>query len=299
MWYNDYNTENKIITNEVINIRIALLSDVHGNLPAFEAVLRHIDNNNIDFIYNLGDLIGKGPSPKEVVDLSMEKCNVSILGNWEDFLLNSGIDEDPIRFYRRQLDEKHLDYFKSLDYGIELYMSGRLIRIFHAHPFNVYRRVFKFSDLNTLLEMFMFNDVPGCYRYPDMSDISIYGDIHHTYHVVFDDDYFLRKYKEYHELLGINFTDFSIKYANAISQLRGRQIYNLGSVGQPFDGTTASYLVIEGEFDSRTPAPLTISFVRVPYDNRLAAEIARKSDMLDKDLYIREILTGIYRGLMT
>ena len=83
------NTENKIITNEVINIRIALLSDVHGNLPAFEAVLRHIDNNNIDLIYNLGDLIGKGPSPKEVVDLSMEKCNVSILGNWEDFLLNS------------------------------------------------------------------------------------------------------------------------------------------------------------------------------------------------------------------
>ena len=86
------NTENKIITNEVINIRIALLSDVHGNLPAFEAVLRHIDNNNIDLIYNLGDLIGKGPSPKEVVDLSMERCNVSILGNWEDFLLNSGIN---------------------------------------------------------------------------------------------------------------------------------------------------------------------------------------------------------------
>ena len=99
--------------------------------------------------------------------------------------------------------------------------------------------------------------------------------------------------------MGINFTDFSIKYANAISKLRGRQIYNLGSVGQPFDGTTASYIMIEGELGSKDPSPLTVSFVRVPYDNRLAAELARDSHMQDKDLYIREILTGIYRGLMT
>ena len=283
----------------MIKIRIALLSDVHGNLPAFEAVLKHIDNNNIDLIYNLGDLIGKGPSPKEVIDLSMQRCHVSILGNWEDFLLNSGIDENPIRFYRNQLTQSHLDYFKSLGYGIEFYMSGRLIRIFHAHPFNVYRRVYKFSDLNTLLEMFMFNQNLSCYKYPGLSDISIYGDIHHTYHVTFDDTYFLSKYQEYKDLLGINFTDFSIKYANAISNLRGRQIYNLGSVGQPFDGKTASYLMIEGQLDSKESSPLSISFVRVPYDNRLAAELARNSDMQDKDLYIREILTGIYRGLMT
>lgn len=283
----------------MIPIKIAILSDVHGNLPAFEAVLNHIDKNNVDLIYNLGDLIGKGPSPKEVLELSMKRCDLSILGNWEDFLLYSNIDENPIRYYRNMLDDTHINYLKSLPYGVEFYMSGRLFRVFHAHPFNIYTRVFKFSDLNLLSQMFMYNEHLTCYSHPVLSDVSIYGDIHFTYYVRFDDSFFSEKYKEYQKRNNISYADFSSKYSDAIKKLRGREIYNIGSVGQPFDGTTASYVLLEGDLNSKVASPYKLTFVRVPYDNQKAAEFARNSNMEDKDAYIKEILTGIYRGMMT
>lgn len=283
----------------MIPIKIAILSDVHGNLPAFEAVLNHIDKNNVDLIYNLGDLIGKGPSPKEVLELSMKRCDLSILGNWEDFLLYSNIDENPIRYYRNMLDDTHINYLKSLPYGVEFYMSGRLFRVFHAHPFNIYTRVFKFSDLNLLSQMFMYNEHLNCYSNPVLSDVSIYGDIHFTYYVRFDDSFFSEKYKEYQKRNNVSYADFSSKYADAIKKLRGREIYNIGSVGQPFDGTTASYVLLEGDLHSKIVSPYKLTFVRVPYDNQKAAEFARISSMEDKDAYIKEILTGIYRGMMT
>ena len=49
--------------------RIALISDVHGNLGALEAVLADIDARGIDRIFNLGDYVGKGPRGREVIDL--------------------------------------------------------------------------------------------------------------------------------------------------------------------------------------------------------------------------------------
>ena len=283
----------------MIPIKIAILSDVHGNLPAFEAVLNHIDKNNVDLIYNLGDLIGKGPSPKEVLELSMKRCDLSILGNWEDFLLYSNIDENPIRYYRNTLDDTLINYLKSLPDGVEFYMSGRLFRVFHAHPFNIYTRVFKFSDLNLLSQMFMYNEHLNCYSNPVLSDVSIYGDIHFTYYVRFDDSFFSEKYKEYQKRNNVSYADFSSKYADAIKKLRGREIYNIGSVGQPFDGMTASYVLLEGDLHSKIVSPYKLTFVRVPYDNQKAAEFARISSMEDKDAYIKEILTGIYRGMMT
>ena len=66
--------------------RIALISDVHGNLTALEAVLADIDARGIDRIFNLGDYVGKGPRGREVVDLCRERCEVNLLGNWDDFL---------------------------------------------------------------------------------------------------------------------------------------------------------------------------------------------------------------------
>ncbi|WP_405730094.1 metallophosphoesterase family protein [Streptomyces sp. NBC_01537] len=49
--------------------RITLISDVHGNLTALEAVLDDIDARGINRIFNLGDYVGKGPRGREVVDV--------------------------------------------------------------------------------------------------------------------------------------------------------------------------------------------------------------------------------------
>ncbi len=60
---------------------IAVLSDIHGNLPALQAVLRDLDRAGADIIYSLGDAVGYGGSPNECVDLLRERGAVGVLGN--------------------------------------------------------------------------------------------------------------------------------------------------------------------------------------------------------------------------
>ena len=62
-------------------MRIALLSDVHGNRPAFEAVLDDVDTEGADEIWCLGDLVGYGAHPDDCVALARERCNLSLAGN--------------------------------------------------------------------------------------------------------------------------------------------------------------------------------------------------------------------------
>jgi diadenosine tetraphosphatase ApaH/serine/threonine PP2A family protein phosphatase len=60
---------------------IALLSDVHGNQPAFEAVLDDVDSAGAEEIWCLGDLVGYGAQPDACVQLARERCNLSLAGN--------------------------------------------------------------------------------------------------------------------------------------------------------------------------------------------------------------------------
>src|SRR3954471_11778148 len=58
----------------------AIISDIHSNLEALQAVLRDIDKHHVAEIYCLGDVVGYGPNPRECVDLVM-KCKIVLLGN--------------------------------------------------------------------------------------------------------------------------------------------------------------------------------------------------------------------------
>src|SRR5438270_4581511 len=61
--------------------RTAIISDVHGNLPAFEAVLADIDREGVDLRWCLGDLVGYGAQPDECVALARERCDLCLIGN--------------------------------------------------------------------------------------------------------------------------------------------------------------------------------------------------------------------------
>src|SRR5687768_16881066 len=61
--------------------RIALISDIHGNLPALEAVLDAIGNEEVDAIWCLGDLVGYGAQPSECVDLTSRSVEMCLIGN--------------------------------------------------------------------------------------------------------------------------------------------------------------------------------------------------------------------------
>lgn len=62
-------------------MRTAIISDIHANLEALQAVLAHIDQQKVDRIICLGDILGYGPNPVECVDLVAERCEWSLLGN--------------------------------------------------------------------------------------------------------------------------------------------------------------------------------------------------------------------------
>ncbi|MCH8315967.1 MAG: metallophosphoesterase, partial [Planctomycetes bacterium] len=74
-------------------MRTAVISDIHANLEALQAVLDHIDTQNVDRIICLGDILGYGPSPVECVDLVAERCEWSLMGN-HDF----GVLYEPTNF---------------------------------------------------------------------------------------------------------------------------------------------------------------------------------------------------------
>ncbi len=62
-------------------MRRALISDIHANLEGLQAVLEDIRVQHVDQIYCLGDIIGYGPNPCECLDLVIENCSLTILGN--------------------------------------------------------------------------------------------------------------------------------------------------------------------------------------------------------------------------
>lgn len=64
-------------------MRIALLSDVHANLPALDAVLDDIERRGVDATYHLGDLVGYSSSPNEVVARLRERGIAGIAGNYD------------------------------------------------------------------------------------------------------------------------------------------------------------------------------------------------------------------------
>ena len=74
-------------------MRTAIISDIHSNLAAIEAVLADIDGRHVDRIICLGDLIGYGPDPVACADLVAERCEWSLMGN-HDF----GVLYEPTNF---------------------------------------------------------------------------------------------------------------------------------------------------------------------------------------------------------
>lgn len=125
--------------------QFALISDIHGNIPALEAVLRDIQRRGIETIYCLGDLIGKGPHGDVAVDMVRTHCQQVIKGNWDDFIGNE-TDDPSLLWHQHRLGSERLQYLAGLPYVIEFMMSGKWVRLFHASPRSVYERIQPWDD---------------------------------------------------------------------------------------------------------------------------------------------------------
>ncbi|MBU3160621.1 metallophosphatase family protein [Clostridium frigoris] len=235
--------------------RIAIISDIHGNLPALEAVFKDISDRGIKTIYCLGDLAGKGPSSAEVVDKIRERCEVVIKGNW-DYYMSEEYNE-PLMWHKNKLGVERLKYMKELPIYKEFYISGKLSRLCHASPNDLFHRVYLSTEQSERMKLFTPTPTLAI-----EADVVGYGDIHKAH----------------------------------IDTFNGKTTFNVGSVGNPLDITQSSYGIIEGKINDKNKSSFLISLVRVPYNINLAIKHARVTDMPDKEEYINELKTAIYRG---
>lgn len=249
--------------------RIAVISDIHGNIPALQAVLHDIRARGIKRIVCLGDLIGKGPKSDEAVDLLRDCCEAVVKGNWDD-LMNKEIRNpvnpqflDTLAWHRQLLGPERLAYLASLPFCHDFWLSGRYVRLLHASAKSVYHRVYPGHPLEERLAMFENTEMTGGAAGGHAPDVVGYGDIHTTY----------------------------------VQQLAAKTLFNAGSVGNPLDCPQASYAVLEGEYGSQTPGPFSVQLMRVPYDIEAAVRQAEKSGMPELAPYVRELRTARYRGL--
>ncbi|WP_238153312.1 metallophosphoesterase family protein [Kribbella speibonae] len=146
--------------------RIALISDVHGNLTALEAVLADIEGRGIERVFNLGDYAGKGPRGQAVVDRCQEVCEVNILGNWDDFLPDPERVEDSegLRWWRNELREDQWAWLRGLPFCHDFLLSGRQVRLFHASSADVHHRIVFDHDEKQYASFFENTRRPGTGR---------------------------------------------------------------------------------------------------------------------------------------
>lgn len=241
-------------------MRIAIISDVHGNLPALQAVLADIEKRDVAKLFCLGDIIGKGPSSAEAVDICRDRCTEIIAGNWDKYLANTDNGAPSVDYYKKQLGKDRMGYLRHLPEFIEFYLSGKLVRLFHAHPLDVFKRVLFNSEIAEKVGMFVPPELAGGQGICGPSDIVGYGDIHWVY-------------KQYVE---------------------GKLLFNVGSVGNPLDTPLASYVILEGEYGGRAPGVMASEFYRVPYDIELAVRHAMAGNPPLRGAYIRELRTAVY-----
>ena len=88
-------------------MRIAIFSDIHGNLPALDAVLTDIGRQHFDAVYCLGDLVGYAPFPNEVTERIRREGFPTVMGNYDDGV---GFDREECGCaYREPEDERRGD----------------------------------------------------------------------------------------------------------------------------------------------------------------------------------------------
>ncbi|USB33405.1 metallophosphoesterase family protein [Paenibacillus sp. YPG26] len=241
--------------------RIAIISDIHGNIPALQAVLEDIRQRGVSTIYCLGDLIGKGPGGHVAVDVIKASCEQVVRGNWDDFI-GKETTNDALKWHQAQLGPERLEYLGTLPFSIEFLMSGRYVRLFHASPRSLYERIQPWDSYESRLSLCEGSEL--C-KDPRAADVIGYGDIHNAY----------------------------------LQHLNGKTLFNTGSVGNPLDLTSASYVILEGEVGSQDAADLNIQFIRVTYDIEAAIQEAVDAGMPLLNEYIQELRTAKYRGITT
>lgn len=237
----------------------AVLSDVHSNHEALEAVLNDIDKKQIEDILFLGDAIGYGPDPNECIELLIKRCKILLAGNHDwgvlgltDISYFNAYARAAILWTKSVLTEKNSKSLKL--FPVKKDMKKGDILLVHSTP-----------------------KEPETWHY-----LSTLWDAEINFHYFGNKFCFLGHSHQPFIIERLPSGEMVTHKESASIRKSGRYIINAGSVGQPRDGDPrACYAIIDDE---------NIETVRVPYDVEAVQNKMRKEDL--PELLIERLSVG-------
>jgi putative phosphoesterase len=217
--------------------RIALFSDVHGNMPALEAVLADTESRGLDLRYCLGDLVGYGTDPNGVASRVQALDIPVVLGNYDEGVAwETGdcgcfypseeakrVGEASYRFTVSAVAEENKAWLRGLPRELRLTIGGIAIHVVHGSPRRINEYLLAERDERTYHHL----------ARTETADVLAFGHTHQLWRRRFD----------------------------------GKLFVNVGSVGRPKDGDArAGYVILEAQ-----GSDVGVEFVRVSYDVEEAA----------------------------
>ncbi len=222
---------------------VAFFSDVHGNLAALEAVLAEVRARHVDRVYCLGDLVGYGPHPNEVIDAIRVEGVSTIMGNYDEGV---GFDLGHCGCFYADAEAKRIGaasytftsdavtvegkaYLRALPRELRLEIGEQRVHLVHGSPRKINEYLLPTRDERT------FERIAAA----ETADVLVFGHTHRPWHRTFGEVLFV----------------------------------NVGSVGRPTDGDPrAAYTVLH----LGPGTTVEVEDVRVEYDvERTAAGIVK------------------------
>jgi putative phosphoesterase len=225
--------------------RVAVITDIHGNLPALTTALQRIDDLGIEPVYCGGDLVGYGPWPNEVCALIQERDIPTIYGNY-DYAIGRD-EEDCMCAYPSKHDrdlgqlsvywtlehtsQASKDFMRALPFDLRFELGGHRVRLVHGSPRKVNEYLFEDKPARTFERIAAGSDC----------DVLVFGHTHKPW---------------IHEYGGVLFV-------------------NCGSVGKPKDGDPRGGFAVLEVAGNRVEARIE----RFDYDAEYAASQVAESGL--------------------
>ncbi|GAB4540966.1 MAG: metallophosphoesterase family protein [Anaerolineae bacterium] len=235
-------------------VRVALIGDVHANLPALEAVLAHASQQGVQETWHVGDFVGYGAFPDEVVRRLQGEAVISIVGNYDLKVLRFKKKGDKWRKSKRpekwlafkwayeNLSEESRQHLRSLPQEVRLDVAGRRVLLTHGSPASNEEHLTPETPEERLREL----------AHMAHADVVICGHSHYPF----------------------------------TRQVDGVWFINTGSVGRPDDGDPrAAYAVLHLE-----PEGLVAHHYRLEYDVSQAVAAIRRNGL--PEAFAQMVLQG-------
>lgn len=226
-------------------MKLAVFSDIHGNIQGLQAVLKEIETRGADIVWCGGDLVGYGANPGEVVNLIRSLGIPTIMGNYDDgigyYRIACGCDypneramamgQQSIAWTKANTTEDQKRYLRNLPYKLQREIEGHQVVLVHGSP----------DVLNEYLKVDVADEVFQTHLASTRADVLLFGHTH----------------KPFHKVLG------------------GKHLINTGSVGKPKHGNpNATYAMLD-----ITRAGVSVEIIEVPYDYEAAARAVEATDL--------------------